>query len=225
MQNIDITQKVDIDNTYRVSRIMADFDVNLSHLENHIQCEVNFPEKWQIGLICGGSGTGKTTIANELFGGMTKQHDFTAKSVIDDMPAGAPMNEIEKMFYAVGLGSVPSWLKPYRVLSNGEKMRCQLAESLLANDFVVFDEYTSVVDRNVAITLSTALNKCLKHYPEKKFVAVSCHKDIIEYLQPDWILDTDTMQMSFHVAHDLKGDLIYLKSGESCGQSLGSIII
>lgn len=216
---------MDIDNTYRVSRIMADFDVNLSHLENHIQCEVNFPEKWQIGLICGGSGTGKTTIANELFGGMTKQHDFTAKSVIDDMPAGAPMNEIEKMFYAVGLGSVPSWLKPYRVLSNGEKMRCQLAESLLANDFVVFDEYTSVVDRNVAITLSTALNKCLKHYPEKKFVAVSCHKDIIEYLQPDWILDTDTMQMSFHVAHDLKGDLIYLKSGESCGQSLGSIII
>ena len=199
--------------------------MNLSHLENHIQCEVKFPEKWQIGLICGGSGTGKTTIANELFGGMTKQHDFTAKSVIDDMPAGAPMNEIEKMFYAVGLGSVPSWLKPYRVLSNGEKMRCQLAESLLANDFVVFDEYTSVVDRNVAITLSTALNKCLKHYPQKQFVAVSCHKDIIEYLQPDWILDTDTMQMSFHVAHDLKGDLIYLKSGESCGRSLGSIII
>ena len=216
---------MDIDNTYRVSRIMADFDVNLSHLENHIQCKVDFPDKWQIGLICGASGTGKTTIANQLFGGMTKQHDFTAKSVIDDMPAGAPMNEIEKMFYAVGLGSVPSWLKPYRVLSNGEKMRCQLAESLLANDFVVFDEYTSVVDRNVAITLSTALNKCLKHYPEKKFVAVSCHKDIIEYLQPDWILDTDTMQMSFHVAHDLKGDLIYLKSDGSCGQSLGSIII
>ena len=202
MQNIDITQKVEIDNTYRVSRIMADFDVNLSHLENHIQCKVDFPDKWQIGLICGASGTGKTTIANQLFGGMTKQHTFTAASVVDDMPADTPMTEIEKMFYAVGLGSVPSWLKPYKVLSNGEKMRCQLAESLLANDFVVFDEYTSVVDRNVAKTLSMALNKCLKHYPQKQFVAVSCHKDIIEWLQPDWILDTDTMQMSFHVAQD-----------------------
>jgi ABC-type ATPase with predicted acetyltransferase domain len=104
-------------------------------------------------------------------------------------------------------------------------MRCQLAEALLANDFVCFDEYTSVVDRNVAKTLSMALNKCLKRHPNKKFVAVSCHKDIVEWLQPDWIFDTDTMQMSFLKARDHQNGMKYTALDVRRGQNLGTIII
>lgn len=141
------------------------------------------------------------------------------------MPKTATVTEIEKMFYAVGFGSVPCWLKPYSVLSNGEQMRVSLAKSLLANDKVCFDEFTSVVDRNVAKTLCMALNKCLKKYPQKQFVAVSCHKDIIEYLQPDWIFDTDTMQMVFQSAHGLNKNIQYTESGMKRGRSLGTITI
>lgn len=174
MPDIRILKNVQIDNTYRVSRIMADYDLHQEHLKEEIACKLEYPDKWQIGLICGSSGTGKTTIAKEIFGEeIDEPPKFTHKSVIDDMPENMPMEQIEKMFYAVGLGSVPSWLKPYHVLSNGEKMRARLAHALLASDFVCFDEFTSVVDRNVAKTLSMALNKCLKHYPNKKFVAIS----------------------------------------------------
>jgi ABC-type ATPase with predicted acetyltransferase domain len=184
------------------------------------------PEKWSIGLICGASGTGKTTIAKEVFGDwITKNESFTHKSVIDDMPDDIPMSEIEKMFYAVGFGSVPSWLKPYSVLSNGEQMRVRLAKALLGADKVCFDEFTSVVDRNVAKTLSMALKKCFTHYPQKQFIAVSCHKDIIEWLQPDWILDTDTMQTSFYVAQDRKENLKSENASAGLGRSLGNITI
>lgn len=226
MPHFSIIKNVDIENTFRVNRVMADFDVNTEHLTRVFDGDLNLPPKWQIGLICGASGTGKSTIAKEIFGEWgSNSQDFDAKSVIDDMPKDATVTEIEKMFYAVGFGSVPCWLKPYKVLSNGEQMRVSLAKALLENDKVCFDEFTSVVDRNVAKTLCIALNKCLKKYPNKQFVAVSCHKDIIEYLQPDWVFDTDTMQMVFPSAHDQYRNIQFLSLGVKRGRSLKTITI
>ena len=73
-------------------------------------------------------------------------------------------------------------------------MRCDLAKILLTDKPVVsFDEFTSVVDRTVAKTTCLAMHKLLtKHNLDKKFIAVSCHHDIIDWLQPDWVYNTDT---------------------------------
>ena len=136
----------------------------------------------------------------------------------------ASVNEITRMFYAVGFGSVPSWLKPYSVLSNGEKMRVDLARALLEKDFVVFDEFTSVVDRTVAKTACIAINKAVKR-TEKKFVAVSCHYDILEWLCPDWVFDTNTMTSFFGNAHDLKKRTRSDDATGASGQNLDVIII
>jgi ABC-type ATPase with predicted acetyltransferase domain len=134
------------------------------------------------------------------------------------------MSEIEKMFYAVGFGSVPSWLKPYSVLSNGEKMRVDLARALLEKDKICFDEFTSVVDRNVAQTACIAINKAIKS-TNKQFVAVSCHYDIIEWLQPDWVFDTNVMTTNFYRAHVQKKSLQSKNVGVMNGKNLGVIII
>lgn len=151
MPHFDIVKKTDVEKTYRVARIMGDFDVKKDHSNEHFVGDINIPDDWQIGVIVGGSGTGKSTIAKELFGDqLITGFDWKSKSVVDDMPKDCEMDEIEHMFYTVGFGSVPSWLKPYAVLSNGEKMRVELARALLERDFVVFDEFTSVVDRQVA---------------------------------------------------------------------------
>lgn len=173
----------------------------------------------------GGSGTGKTTIARELFNEqLVQQFDYVAKSVIDDMPKKCPVTDIEKMFYAVGFGSVPSWLKPYSVLSNGEKMRVDLARALLERDFVVFDEFTSVVDRNVAKTACMAIKKAVKN-TNKKFIAISCHSDILEYLQPDWEFCTDTMQWAFTTPRNQAKHSASSVAGSNNGASLGGITI
>ena len=117
--------------------------------------------------------------------------------MIDNFPASVTVEEIEKVFYAVGFASVPCWLKPYHVLSNGEKMRVTLARALVERDFFVFDEFTSVVDRTVAKTLCLSLNKCLKRYPSKRVILVTCHKDILQWLYSDWAFCTDTMSNDF----------------------------
>lgn len=225
MQNFDIVRKSDIDKTYRVAHIMSDFDVQLDHANERFVGQIVMPEKWNIGVICGGSGTGKSTIATELFGDrLIRQFEYTAKSVIDDMPKQCTMEEIERTFYAVGFGSVPSWLKPYSVLSNGEKMRVDLARAILENDFFVFDEFTSVVDRQVAQTACVAIEKSIRKN-DKQFVAVSCHDDILEWLQPDWVFDTNTMKSFFMTAHGLKKDSRSESVGEKNGLNLASIII
>ena len=226
MQSFDIVRENEIEETYRVSKIKNDFDLKNEHCRLELRGEIDIPENWNIGVITGGSGTGKSTIAKEIFKGkVIIGFEYTHKSVIDDMPK-VDINEIEKMLYSVGLGSVPSWLKPYKVLSTGEKMRVDLARALLENDFIVYDEFTSTVDRQVAKILCIALNKTLKeHYPRKKFCAVSCHKDFIEYLQPDWVYDTDTGQTVFPLAHDLKKHSQLENVKLASGQSLGSITI
>ena len=225
MPNFNIIKTNNIKDTFRVQKIKADFDIKNEHSNEKFCGEIKLPEKWNIGLICGASGTGKTTIAKELFNDiLISNFEYNNQSVIDDMPKDKSVDEIVKTFYAVGFGSVPCWLKPYRVLSNGEKMRVDLARSILEYDKFAFDEFTSVVDRNVAKTCCIAINKAIKN-TDKQFIAISCHKDIINDLQPDWIFDTDKMQMVFMIAHDKKETFMSEDVGEKNGENLSVIII
>lgn len=225
MPNFDIIKKSELVETFRVSKIMSDFDVKLEHSNERFIGKIEYPKKWQIGIIYGGSGTGKSTIAKELYGDLIKDDfQYTSKSVIDDIPCN-DVNEITKMFYAVGFGSVPCWLKPYNALSNGEKMRVDLARKILQNDFIVFDEFTSVVDRQVAKIISISIKKALLKYPNKKFVAISCHEDVIEFLQPDWAFNTNDMKQVFQLAHEEKCNLKLGSVTVRSGQNLDVIII
>jgi GNAT superfamily N-acetyltransferase len=91
----------------------------------------------------------------------------------------------------MGLASVPTWIRPFNVLSNGEQYRASLAKAVCdANDgnIIFVDEYTSVVDRNVAMSMSNALQKYIRR-TNKKIILATCHYDIFEWLRPDWIYD------------------------------------
>lgn len=229
--NIERTNNVSISD--RVSEVMIDFDIKEEHSNESFEGSIDIDnKKWNIGLIVGGSGTGKSTIAKELFARYyINGFEYDDRSVLDNMPNKCTTKEIELAFTSVGFSSPPSWLKPYRVLSTGEKMRIDLARAILSeNNTIVFDEFTSVVDRQVAQTCSIAIQKEIRRR-NKQFVAISCHKDIIEYIQPDWIYDTDQKcffgqranmsSPSTKLTYTKLTDLISNKYG----QFLGSIII
>lgn len=224
MPNFDIVKTLQVDSSFRVSKIKSDFGIKDEHVNLHLTGKIDFPETWNIGVIVGGSATGKTTIAKELFGEhYVSGFEYNKKSVIDDMPS-CGIDEIEKMFYSVGFGSVPSWLRPYGELSTGEKMRVDLARSLLEKDFVVFDEFTSVVDRNVAQTACIAINKSIRKM-NKKFIAVSCHYDILDWLSPDWVFDTNTMKSFFGISLGRRKNFQFKNATGANGKNLGVIII
>lgn len=224
MPHFDIVKTNNPKITFRTSKIQADYDVKFEHSSERFVGDLELPEEWSIGVIVGGSGTGKTTIARELFKDeYINGFQYTHESVVDDMPK-CDMKQIERMFYAVGFGSVPSWLKPYQVLSNGEKMRVDLARALLENNVVVFDEFTSVVDRRVAQTMCIATNKAIKR-TNRQFIAVTCHYDVLNWLEADWVFDTNTMKMSFQNARDNDKNLLSENAGEMNGKNLGVITI
>ena len=54
--------------------------------------------------------------------------------------------------------------------------------------FYAFDEWTSVVDRNVAAVMSHSLQKKARR-ENKKIVLLSCHYDVLDWLNPDWVID------------------------------------
>lgn len=213
MPSFNIIKKATPDDTFRVSSVVNAFDLSIDKIQEHFNGNIDIDDKtWNVGLIVGGSGTGKSTIAKEIFGeNLIENFFYESKSVIDDMPKDKSVADITKMFTSVGFSSPPSWLKPYSVLSNGEKMRVDLANCLLMEkEIVVFDEFTSVVNREVAKTGSYAVQKAIRKL-NKKFIAVACHSDIIEWLQPDWIYNTDEQRFFFAQVNtnDQKSELMY----------------
>lgn len=214
------------ESSFRVKSVMGMFDLDSSHIKEHFVGNIDLPAEWQVGIIYGASGTGKSTIANELFHEeLIKGYEYTHSSVVDDMPEGRTIKEITQAFSSVGFSSPPSWLKPYSVLSNGEKMRVDLARAILSDqNTIVFDEYTSVVNREVAKVGSFAIQKAIRK-TNKKFVAVACHSDIIDWLEPDWIFCTDDMSFQTVKKNDQKSELEYTKPQKTYGRCLENITI
>ena len=149
----------------------------------------NLPKEWNIGVVYGGSGTGKTTILKNYFKKeMDKSYFDNSKSLISNFDWLEP-EEATFLLTQMGLASVPTWLRPFNTLSNGEQYRANLAYivgSSKENEIILIDEYTSVVDRDVAKSMSNALQKYIRR-TNKKIVLASCHFDIMEWLKPDWI--------------------------------------
>jgi ABC-type phosphate/phosphonate transport system ATPase subunit len=190
-----IVRKTLIQPSFRVDQVKGMFDVpNKTEILTEWDVCLPIDEKpWSIGAIIGASGSGKTTIATELFKNDYLHTSFDwhhANSILDEFPKEKTTKEIVEMLSSVGLSSPPHWLKPFCHLSNGQKFRVELARLLLSNhDRVLFDEFTSVVDRDVAKICCVALSKTIRRKKGPQLVAISCHFDIIDWLQPDWIFD------------------------------------
>jgi len=181
--------------SFRTAQVSALFDVPISEKVRHAW-QVDLPlddAPWQIGLIVGPSGCGKSTIAQELWpDAYTRGYVWDDRSILDNFPAGMETRAIVAALTAVGFSSPPDWVKPYRVLSTGQQMRADLARALCQGGLVVFDEFTSVVDRTVAQIGSAALAMAIRRQPDRHFIAVTCHEDVLAWLAPDWMYEPAT---------------------------------
>lgn len=148
-------------------------------------------DNWNILLICGKSGSGKSTILREIYGDVKPiEYDYD-KCVISQFPRLSE-EEACDLLSSMGLASVPTWLRKPQELSNGERARLDIAKAIYdANGgIVVLDEYTSVVNRSAAKSMSFALQRYARQKGFKIIIA-SCHFDIIEMLQPDYIFNLE----------------------------------
>lgn len=202
-QIVELRVTCTVEDSFRVQQTAGMFDVPLAaRAEERIVFErPDLEGEWSIGLIVGPSGSGKSTAAQRLFGeAVWRGRRWERNRAVIDAFEPLGIRETAGLLTAVGFGSPPSWIKPYRVLSNGERFRCELAAALAAGGregTTAFDEFTSVVDRDVAKACATAVARAVRRERiARRFVAVTCHYDVAEWLEPDWVLDLASGQCS-----------------------------
>lgn len=192
--------KTKIPNTFRVEKVKGMFDVNKDEIIKEFDINIPIDNKtWNVGLIIGASGSGKTTIAKNLFKDFLFFNGFewNSDSFLDDFDKDLSPTQIIESLSKVGFSSPPDWLKPFNVLSNGQKMRVELARIILQSDKpFIYDEFTSLVDRQVAKIGSYAISKFLKK-ENKQMIAVTCHSDVEEWLEADWVYNVDTNEFKW----------------------------
>ena len=195
---VEVHNRVSDFSSYRAARVKSLFNAE-SGCNFDLEIDnVDLSGDWNIGVVVGPSGSGKTSIGRQIFG-ENKIYDYTQgwspdKPIIDDIAPNGDFNEVTAALANVGLGSVPSWLRPFRVLSNGEQFRAGLAKIVCEKpDEIVIDEFTSVIDRQIARIGSQAFQKAWRRgNPKGKVVLLTPHYDILDWIQPDWVIDTKT---------------------------------
>lgn len=178
--------------TPRARQLRGMFDVpDGPHQERSWSITAGVEERdWSVGLIVGPSGSGKSTMLTGF--GRPRDLVWSDRSVVDDFAPALGMSEVTAACSAVGFNTIPAWLRPHSTLSNGEQFRVQLARLIAEHDGgdpLVIDEFTSVVDRQVAKIASHALAKYARRREGFRVVVASCHYDVVDWLQPDWIIE------------------------------------
>jgi len=196
MPRVDAINQVNVARTARLAQVEGMFDMEPVE-ESRLRWSFNVPiedRDWQIGMVVGPSGSGKSTVAEQLFyANIIKEFAWPSdKAIVDGFSEEASIKDITAALSNVGFSAPPAWRRPYSALSTGEQFRVTIARALVeAPSPIVIDEFTSVVDRDVAKVASAAIAKSIRK-SNKQFVAISCHYDIIDWLQPDWVLQPST---------------------------------
>lgn len=198
MNRIEVHNRVSDFDSYRAARVKSLFNAENGCNFDLVIDDVDLSGDWNIGVVVGMSGSGKTSIGKQIFGenkivNLSEGWNYD-RPIIDDIAPEGDFNKVTGLLASVGLGDVPAWLRPFHVLSNGEQFRAGLARLICERPGeVVIDEFTSVIDRQIAKIGAQAFQKAWRREnPGGKVVLLTPHYDVVDWLQPDWVIDTKT---------------------------------
>ena len=190
--NLDIIYKTNIENpSDRVLEIADAFGVGIDESHKHIIVENLTIPDFNILYLTGMSGSGKSSLLNEF----KKIYSFkepeidteTNLPIIDTI--GKDVDEALYLLNLVGLGEAFLYVKPYKLLSDGQKYRYKIAKIIESGQKVwCIDEFCSFLDRTTAKIVSYNVQKIARKLGVKVIVATA-HNDLQAYLQADYVFD------------------------------------
>ncbi len=109
MPHVDLSLKVELEQTPRFAQLCGMFDVpekKTAAVEFHFDAPIE-EQPWQIGLIVGPSGAGKSSVARHLFGdAMIAGYDWhPRKSLVDSFPQNLSIRDVTAALSSVGFST------------------------------------------------------------------------------------------------------------------------
>jgi ABC-type dipeptide/oligopeptide/nickel transport system ATPase subunit len=197
--NVDFTLESAVATSFRCVKAANSLDIDPQKKSTHhfALAGIDLETPFNVGLVVGASGSGKTTLAQHIWGAecFHEMLDMT-RPVIDQFPEHYSYDECAAMLAGVGLTSVVCWIRPAYTLSNGQRARAEAALRMaqpVDGTIVVMDEWTSVVDRTVGKVMSHCIQKHARKF-DKRIVLCSCHYDVHDWLNPDWVIDCNKQE-------------------------------
>ena len=147
------------------------------------------PRSFGVGLIVGRSASGKTAALRALF-----PEAFAAAGAAPEWDEGraivsqvgrSPDDAIDRLM-SVGLNSIPTWLRPFHSLSNGERNRASLARALLSGALI--DGFGNQMDEPTAACMAACIGRFARRSGFERVVIATSHARVARWLQPDWII-------------------------------------
>lgn len=173
--------------------VMDHFGIDFEQGEHIIADDLDIPvEPGQIVLFTGESGSGKSTLMRTLSQQLATQGDRlqlldserqTDRILVDLLDQ--PLQDSLQLLAACGLSEAHLMLRTPQELSDGQHYRFQLAQAIAQQaDWIVADEYTATLDRQLAKVISSNLRK-LSDRTQTGFLLATTHDDIVDDLAPD----------------------------------------
>ena len=123
---IEVHNRVSDFDSYRSARVKSLFNAESGCNFDLEIPDVDLSGDWNIGVVVGASGSGKTSIGKTIFGDNKivnlAEGWHSDRPIIDDIAPNRDFNIVTGMLASVGLGDVPAWLRPFHVLSNGREL-------------------------------------------------------------------------------------------------------
>jgi ABC-type ATPase with predicted acetyltransferase domain len=232
-ESVEVFLQSPVSDSFRCKLAANSLDIDVAKKSiHHLKISgIKIPGEWSVGIIYGASGSGKTTLAKKIFGeDVFKIRISNDLPIIEQFAESYTYDECSAMLNGIGLTSVPCWIRPVSTLSNGQRVRAEAALLMSQPGMTVIDEWTSVVDRTVAKAMSHCVQKYAKRN-NKQIILLSCHADIIEWVNPDWIIDCNSQEFKLPNSNEFffaQKNNLYSTSGpltEVHGNNLASIII
>lgn len=179
--------------TVRTAAVMDHFGIDFEQGTHVIAKDLEIPlQPGQLVLFTGASGSGKSSIMRQLASELTAtgqrvlpldQLTPAIQPLIDALPL--PVEEAMNLLANCGLGEAQLMLRTPQELSEGQRYRFLLALALSRKpDWIVADEYTATLDRNLARVISFNLRRLVDRLGIGLLLATT-HQDVIADLAPD----------------------------------------
>ena len=148
---------------------------------------------FQVGYICGPSGSLKSVTA-QLFFGPCSFSSVTWEGEVPILEHFSSVSDAEEKIRAVGLQTVRLKDRFFHQISKGEQKLATIAR-LLGKDRIVIDEISSGLDYASRHRLAAGLLEYTRKNGTKGLVLVGCDHDIIMSLRPDWVFHSETQEL------------------------------